>query len=156
MNLERLRNWKLSGRPGSLTLQILWSRFSREPWKRRILIGVRRIGMLFPLLMGGTRKNVQLSSTDPVATERYTYSWKQQGQLQAAQFLGVGNKLFQYGPPGTPLTLAATFDPETQVLTWLPGPSFASPWTRLGTPTRFPTQDLRFSPGQSSVLYVFF
>ena len=103
-----------------------------------------------------TQELVQLSSTDPVATERYTYSWKQQGQLQAAQFLGVGNKLFQYGPPGTPLTLAATFDPETQVLTWLPGPSFASPWTRLGTPARFPTQDLRFSPGQSSVLYVFF
>ena len=50
---------------------------------------------------------VQLTFTDPVLTERYSYAWKQNGHLQGAQFLGVGNKLYQYGPPGTPLTLVA-------------------------------------------------
>ena len=61
---------------------------------------------------------VQMPTTDPVATERYTYAWKQEGVLQSAQFLGVGNKLYLMGGGGTsPLTLVATFDSDTQVLT---------------------------------------
>jgi len=99
---------------------------------------------------------VQMTSTDPVATERYTYGWKQEGVLQSAQFLGVSNKLYLMGGGGTsPLTLVATFDSDTQVLTWT-GSTFGQPWTRLGSPVRLPTQDLRWNPGQSSVLYVHF
>ena len=99
---------------------------------------------------------VQLAFTDPVLTERYSYAWKQNGVLQAAQFLGVGNKLYQYGPTNAPMTLVATFGPDTQVLTWLTGPAYGSPWHRVGTPVYFPAQQMRWSPGQSSVLYVHF
>ena len=93
---------------------------------------------------------------DP-ATERTAYGWKQDGHLQTAQFLGVSNKLYLMGGGvPNPLTLVATFDSDTQTLTWITGPAFGQPWTRLGAPVRLPTQDLRWNPGQSSVLYVHF
>jgi len=83
--------------------------------------------------------------------ERYDYNWKQEGVTQGAlnpYLYGVGLNLYKTGTN----VAVATFDLASQELRWTDG----TIWTRHGAPLGLQNQNLRWSPGQSSVLYVHF